>query len=122
MVRPTTTVASACVSNLIDSEVSLLSNFLTALKISNLIPKRFLLQTGAKHYGIHIGPTFTPMQELDPRFLSQPNFYFSQEDILWKWATDNNTEWVITRPGFIIGAAPEAAMNIAYGLALYAAV
>jgi nucleoside-diphosphate-sugar epimerase len=102
--------------------VALLSNFLTSLSTSSLLPKRFLLQTGGKHYGVHLGPTLSPMQESDPRFLAEPNFYFPQEDLLWSWAAENNVEWNVTRPGFIIGAVREAAMNIAYGLALYAAV
>lgn len=63
-----------------------------------------------------------PMEEEDPRFLAQPNFYFNQEDLLFKWAKDNNTEWNVTRPGFIIGAVSEAAMNLAWILALYAAI
>ena len=97
-------------------------NFLSALKLANRIPKRFLLQTGAKHYGLHLGPPLTPLEESDPRFLAEPNFYFPQEDLLWKWAAENKIEWNVTRPGFIIGAVREAAMSIALGLALYAAV
>jgi len=102
--------------------VSLLSNFLSALELSNKIPKRFLLQTGGKHYGVHLGPALTPMEESDPRFLARPNFYFPQEDLLWQWAKKNNTGWNVMRPGFIIGAVPEAAMTIAWGLSIYASV
>jgi nucleoside-diphosphate-sugar epimerase len=102
--------------------VLLLSNFLTALTISNLRPRRFVLQTGAKHYGLHLGPPLTPETETDPRFLGERNFYFPQEDMLWKWAATNGVEWNVTRPGFIVGAVPDAAMNVPYGLALYAAV
>lgn len=50
------------------------------------------------------------------------NFYFSQ-DILSSWcATHPSTSWTITRPGFIIGANPSAAINIAYSLAIRASV
>ena len=100
----------------------LLSNLLDALKTSGKIPKRFILQTGGKHYGVHIGPTLSPMEESDPRYLRHPNFYFPQEDLLWKWASETGAKWNVTRPGFIIGAVPEAAMSIALGLALYAVV
>jgi nucleoside-diphosphate-sugar epimerase len=62
------------------------------------------------------------MEESDPRFLREPNFYFAQEDLLWQWAEKEGVEWVVTRPGFIIGAVREASMSIAYGLAIYAAV
>jgi hypothetical protein len=104
------------------SLVSLLSNFLSALTIANTVPKRFVLQTGAKHYGLHLGPVLTPEAESDPRFTAVPNFYFPQEDLLWKWAAENNTAWNVTRPGFIVGAVKDAAMNVPYGLALYAAI
>ncbi|KAK1759073.1 NAD(P)-binding protein [Echria macrotheca] len=102
--------------------VSLLSNFLTALTMSRIIPQRFVLQTGAKHYGIHLGPPLTPEAETDPRFLAVPNFYYPQEDLLWEWAGIHNVGWNVTRPGFIVGAVRDAAMNVPYGLALYAAV
>ncbi len=100
----------------------LLSNLLSALKISGKIPKRFILQTGGKHYGVHIGPTLSPMEETDPRYLKEANFYFPQEDLLWKWSEETGATWNVTRPGFIIGAVPEAAMSIALALALYAIV
>lgn len=104
------------------STVLMLSNLLDALKDSGKIPKRFVLQTGAKHYGVHIGPTLSPEEESDPRYLKEPNFYFPQEDLLWKWAAENGVSWNVTRPGFIIGAVPEAAMSIALAVALYAIV
>jgi nucleoside-diphosphate-sugar epimerase len=100
----------------------LLSNFLSSLTLAQKIPKRFLLQTGAKHYGLHIGPPINPQEESNPRVKSSPNFYYPQEDLLWKWSAENNTEWNVTRPAFIIGAVRDAAMNLAYGFSLYAAI
>ncbi|KIW13409.1 hypothetical protein PV08_08597 [Exophiala spinifera] len=102
--------------------VKILENLLLALDYTGSIPKRFLLQTGAKHYGVHLGPTLTPMEESDPRYLGSPNFYFPQEDLLAAWCKKHGTSWNVTRPGFIIGAVPNAAMNEAYGLAVYASV
>jgi len=101
--------------------VQLLSNFLQALTLAKSVPKRFILQTGGKHYNLHYGPTLTPMEESDPRF-PVSNFYYPQEDLLWKWSRENNTTWNVTRPGFILGAVREAAMNLTYPLALYASV
>ena len=100
----------------------LFTNFLNALTISNIIPKRLLLQTGGKHYSIHLGPTLSPQEETDPGFHSEPNFYFPQEDFVWEWSRANKTHWNVTRPGFIIGAVREATMSIAYGLAIFASV
>ncbi|KUJ19294.1 uncharacterized protein LY89DRAFT_706108 [Mollisia scopiformis] len=103
--------------------VTLLSNFLEALTISSIIPKRFLLQTGGKHYAVHLGPTAIPMTEDTPdRRVPHPNFYFPQEDILSDWCEKHSTHWTVTRPGFIIGANPTAPINISYGLAIYASV
>ncbi|KAF2121039.1 hypothetical protein BDV96DRAFT_610024 [Lophiotrema nucula] len=102
--------------------VLLLKNFLSALEVSQSLPRRFLLQTGAKHYGVHIGPTLTPMEESDPRYLRERNFYFPQEDILWDWCKKHNIGWNVTRPGFIVGAVRDAAMNIVHGLAIYASI
>ncbi|TVY87743.1 Uncharacterized protein LAWI1_G007226 [Lachnellula willkommii] len=101
--------------------VSLLSNFLSALTINATIPTRFLLQTGAKHYALHLGPTRVPMTEDAPR-IPHPNFYFPQEDALSAWCLHHHTSWTVTRPGFIIGAVREASMNITHALAVYANV
>jgi hypothetical protein len=62
------------------------------------------------------------MQESDPRYLRNRNFYFTQEDHLTAWCKQHNTTWNVTRPGFIVGAVPNAAMNKAYGIAVYASV
>jgi hypothetical protein len=83
---------------LIRHSVLLLKNFLHALKTSNSIPQRLLLQTGAKHYGVHIGPTLIPMEGSDPRYLRQGDFYFAQEDLLWSWCARHNVGWNVTRP------------------------
>jgi hypothetical protein len=103
--------------------VTLLSNFLAALSLAAIIPTRFLLQTGGKHYALHLGPTTIPQTEgLPSDRVSHANFYFPQEDLLSTWATKHNTTWTVTRPGFILGANPTAFINIAYALALYASV
>jgi nucleoside-diphosphate-sugar epimerase len=102
--------------------VRLLSTALQAIKLSGHLPNRFLLQTGGKQYGVHLGPTLTPWDEDDPRYIRQQNFYFVQEDTLFAWCKENNVEWVITRPAFVTGAVKDAAMNVVYGLAIYASV
>ena len=54
--------------------------------------------------------------------VDHPNFYFAQEDALAAWSTKHATHWTVTRPGFIVGAVKEAAMNITFALAIYASV
>ena len=51
-----------------------------------------------------------------------PNFYFSQEDALFKWTGNNNTSWTVTRPGFILGAVKDAAMNLVNSSPVYASI
>jgi hypothetical protein len=62
------------------------------------------------------------MEESDPRYAREKNFYFTQEDILFEWCNENHVEWNVTRPPFIVGAVRDAAMNVVYGLAIYASV
>ncbi|KAK0366932.1 hypothetical protein LTR91_002882 [Friedmanniomyces endolithicus] len=100
----------------------LISNFLDALKVASITPKRFMLQTGAKNYGVHLGPTKVPQEETDPRVTLEPNFYYAQEDLLTKFCAETGSSWNICMPGPILGAVPDAAMNAAFPLAVYCAV
>ncbi|KIY02028.1 uncharacterized protein Z520_02166 [Fonsecaea multimorphosa CBS 102226] len=102
--------------------MALLSNFLGALPLANIFPKRILLQTGAKYYGLHLGPTATPMEEDDARHGIEENFYFPQEDLLEDFCKKNNSSWVVTRPCWILGAVESAAMNVLWPLSIYASV
>ncbi|GME40666.1 nad dependent epimerase dehydratase family protein [Neofusicoccum parvum] len=101
----------------------LLSNFLGALDLANITPRRVMLQTGAKHYGVHLGPARVPQEENDPRVLIEPNFYYPQEDYLFDWCEEKSgVGWNVIRPSFILGAVPDAAMNMVFPLAAYAVV
>lgn len=90
--------------------------------MNNTIPKRILLQLGAKYYGLHHGPGIPPQEESDPRILIRPNFYYHQEDYLQTFAKKHQIGWNTTRPSHIAGAVPDAAMNLCYPLAIYATV
>ena len=68
---------------LCDVNSALLDNFLKALPLASLQPKRILLQTGAKNYGVHLGRARAPYIESDPRVLLEPNFYYPQEVSLY---------------------------------------
>ncbi|KAI1620680.1 hypothetical protein EDD37DRAFT_569297 [Exophiala viscosa] len=102
--------------------VALLSNFLQALLLANIKPKRILLQTGGKHYGLHLGPTASPMEEDDPRHGIEGNFYFPQVDLLKAFCRQHGANWVETRPCFILGAVENAAMNVIWPLSIYASI
>lgn len=62
------------------------------------------------------------MEEHDGRHGIEANFYFPQEDLLMDWCKKNNSSWVVTRPGFILGAVESVAMNIMWPLSVYAAI
>lgn len=100
----------------------LVNNFLQALRISKLTPKRFLLQTGAKHYGFHIGPATSPSFETDARVSLENNFYYPQEDLLSAYCTETGAKWNVVRPSYIIGAVRDNLLNHMVGIAIYASV
>lgn len=41
-----------------------------------------------QNYGGHLGPTKVPQEETDPRIELEPNFYYPQEDLLWKYCNE----------------------------------
>jgi nucleoside-diphosphate-sugar epimerase len=102
----------------------LLDHFLQALTLADRItPRRFLLQTGAKNYGVHIGRWRTPAVESDPQPVDlEPNFYYPQEKLLFDYCQNNNSSWNVIRPAWIIGAVNNAQMNALHPFAIYAAV
>lgn len=95
------------------------------------VGKRTLIQglvsrADQPYLGGHHGPIKVPQEETDPRveIPEEPNFYYPQEDSVWKYCAESNgqTSWDICMPGPIMGAVPDAAMNVAYPLAVYATV
>ena len=62
-----------------------------------------MLQTGAKNYGVHLGPTATPQEETAPRITLEPNFYYPQEDFLAEMQKGQKWTWNVIRPEAIIG-------------------
>ncbi|KAJ5080816.1 hypothetical protein N7456_013526 [Penicillium angulare] len=101
---------------------SLIRNFLGGLKEADLQPKRFLLQTGAKQYGFHMGPATNPSFESDPRITLEDNFYYPQEDALERYCNETGAAWNVVRPSYIIGAVRDSALNFMVGLAIFGAV
>ncbi|KAF5468141.1 hypothetical protein F2P56_012318 [Juglans regia] len=90
--------------------------------------RHICLQTGAKHY---IGPfeAFGKIQPHEPPFtedlprLNVPNFYYTQEDILFEEAKKKEgLTWSIHRPNIISGFSPYSMMNIIGTLCVYAAI
>lgn len=103
-------------------------NFLSALETTGAAKgiKRVLLVTGAKYYGVHLGPLKLPLREDDPRLEGAawpPNFYYRQQDALQQFCARNpHASWVVTYPNDVIGFAEGNFMNLATGVGLYAAI
>lgn len=111
-----------------DVNGDMLQNFLIALEKTGVAKtlKRIVLVTGAKHYGVHLGPSKNPLQETDERLTQAPfppNFYYRQEDILTSFAQKHpHVSWVVTYPNDVIGLAKGNFMNLATSVGIYAAV
>ncbi|XP_009360365.2 3-oxo-Delta(4,5)-steroid 5-beta-reductase [Pyrus x bretschneideri] len=90
--------------------------------------RHICLQTGGKHY---LGPfeSFGKIQPHDPPFtedlprLDTPNFYYTQEDLLFA-AVEKKEDltWSVHRPDMIFGFSPYSLMNIVGTLCVYAAI
>ncbi|CAM5259499.1 hypothetical protein SALBM135S_02537 [Streptomyces alboniger] len=90
-------------------------------------PRHVALVTGLKHY---LGPfeaygtgatRDTPFHEDEPR-LEAENFYYAQEDELWRGAERYGFAWSVHRSHTIIGHALGNAMNMGQTLAAQAAL
>lgn len=82
-----------------DVNSAMLESFLNALAITGAEKrlKRVLLTTGAKQYGVHLGPAKNPMEESDPWIEGSdrpPNFYYNQQRILANAAKGKQWDWV----------------------------
>ncbi|KAH7084605.1 hypothetical protein BKA63DRAFT_484663 [Paraphoma chrysanthemicola] len=108
----------------LNTNVILFRNFMDALdKVAGNSLQRVCLQTGAKHYGFHLRPTFeSPMTEQCPR-IDDPEghiFYYQQEDYLIELANKSAWAWNVIRPGGIVGYTPgKTGMSEAITVALY---
>jgi len=52
----------------------------------------------------------------------EPNFYYPQEDCLKDWVQKQGIKYSVCMPCGILGAVPDAAMNLCFPLAVYATV
>ena len=108
-------------SDLASANCSLFENFLTALiKIAPSL-QNITLQTGGKHYDLHLKPVSTPVREEDcvPQTKSD-NFYHSQQLLLASKQRQSTWSYNVIRPQAIIGVAygPNG-MNSALCFAVY---
>ncbi len=106
----------------INGTVTLFANFIAAIHQTAIKPRRFMLQTGTKHYAFYLGPTFVPAFESDPRVQLDRNFYYEQEDALAAYCQSTGAAWNVARPNYIVGAVQDGTLNHLIGFGIYAAV
>ncbi|KAJ9602187.1 hypothetical protein H2200_013307 [Cladophialophora chaetospira] len=102
--------------------VPLFENFLVAIdRVAGDNLQRVCLQTGGKHYGVHLGPSHSPATEEMPRYDDKgENFYYVQEDFMFALQKKRKWSHNIIRPNGIIGFTPgKNGMSEAITLALY---
>ncbi|KAI0600488.1 hypothetical protein F4775DRAFT_67138 [Biscogniauxia sp. FL1348] len=122
--QTTSSFDPANADGLIRLNAPMFDNFLRALPLAGLAPRRIVLQTGGKNYGVHVGRARRPFVESDPqpRALA-PNFYYLQEDALKAYCRAHpETSWNVIRPAGIIGASLKSPMNMVLPFGVYAAV
>ncbi|CAI8792731.1 SDR family oxidoreductase [Chryseobacterium sp. IT-36CA2] len=106
---------------------TLVRNLLDVLSSKKSV-QHVALVTGLKHY---LGPfeayakegvlPETPVREEHPR-LPLPNFYYAQEDEVYKASERDGFTWSIHRPHTVVGYAVGNLMNIGATLAVYASI
>jgi nucleoside-diphosphate-sugar epimerase len=100
---------------------SLFENYLDSLIAVAPLLENVTLQTGGKHYNVHLHPVMSPAREEDLRVKETiDNFYYPQEDFLI--SRQKGSKWVynVVRPEAIIGSTQKPnGMNEALTLALY---
>ena len=99
---------------------ALLVNAVEGLEAVGAPLRHVTLITGAKYYGVHLGPSAAPAAETEPRHLG-PNFYYDQEDYL-RSRTDAAWRWTNLVPTHLTGFAAGNPMNLALSIAVYASL
>ncbi|KAE8393602.1 hypothetical protein BDV23DRAFT_191472 [Aspergillus alliaceus] len=113
---------------------NMIQNFLQALTLTGAekLLKRVILTTGAKHYGVHLGPVKQPIEEHDPWVEGEgrpPNFYYRQQRIVAERSQSSKErtggrgwDYVVTYPNDVIGVVKGNFMNLTTALGLYATI
>ena len=99
---------------------ALLVNAVEGLEAVGAPLQHVTLITGAKYYGVHLGPSRAPAAETEPRHVG-PNFYYDQEDYL-RSRRDAAWRWTHLVPTHLTGFATGNPMNLALSVAVYASL
>jgi nucleoside-diphosphate-sugar epimerase len=100
--------------------LALLVNAVEGIEAAGAPLLHVTLVTGAKYYGVHLGPSAAPAAETEPRHLG-PNYYYAQEDYL-RSRSDAAWRWTHLIPTHLTGFAVGNPMNLALSIAVYASL
>lgn len=100
---------------------ALLRNTLDALAAAGAVLQHVTIYQGGKAYGHHLGFFNTPAKESDPRLIA-PHFYYTQEDLLRRIATERGFRFTVLRPEGVTGYAVGNPMNLLMVIGVYAAI
>ncbi|WP_018296599.1 SDR family oxidoreductase [Corynebacterium lubricantis] len=108
-------------TELIQVNMDLLHNTLDALEAVGAPLEHVTLYQGMKYYGANLGRFKTPALENDERLIS-PNFYYEQQELLQRVASERGYHWTIFRPEGVQGYAQGTPMNLLMALAAYVSI
>ena len=101
--------------------LALLRNSVEPIAATSEVLEHVHLVEGTKFYGSHLGPFKTPAKESDPPHML-PNFYHTQETWLRRFRQGRPWSFSALRPQTVCGFSVGSPMNLAVGLAVYAAI
>jgi len=103
-----------------EPNLALLMNSIEGVEAAGAKLERVILITGAKYYGVHLGPSTAPAHETNPRHIG-PNFYYAQEDYL-RSRSPAAWNWTNLVPSHLTGFATGNPMNLVLTIAVYASI
>lgn len=108
-------------AELVAPNLAMLVNLVEAVEPNAPRLAHINLMQGYKVYGAHLGPFKTPARESDAGHMP-PEFNVDQQDFLTQRQTGKAWSWSALRPSVVCGFALGNPMNLAVGIAVYAAM
>jgi nucleoside-diphosphate-sugar epimerase len=103
-----------------EPNLALLVNSIEGIEAAGAKLEHLVLITGAKYYGVHLGPSPAPAHETNPRHIG-PNFYYAQEDYL-RLRVPSAWSWTHLVPTHLTGFATGNPMNLVLTIGVYASI
>ena len=100
-----------------EPNLALFINGIEGVEAAGAKLEHVVLITGAKYYGVHLGPSAAPARETNPRHIG-PNFYYAQEDYL-RSRSPAAWSWTHLVPTHLTGFSTGNPMNLVLTIAVY---